>query len=122
MIASILDSTKKVLGLAPDYTAFDEDVIMFINTALSGLHQLGIGPTDGFAIADSTATWDTFLGSDPLLNPAKTYVHLRARLLFDPPSPAYLVEAINNQIRELEWHLNAYREETQWVDPMIPIP
>ena len=114
---SILDSTKKILGIEPTYTAFDIDIIMNINGVLSTLQQLGIGPAEGFSIADNTATWDQFLGLDPRLNNVKTYVFLRVRALFDPPNTAYLVTSMNEQIRELEWRLNVTREGDAWTDP-----
>jgi hypothetical protein len=118
MEMSILNSTKKILGVANDYTAFDLDIITHINTAFSTLTQLGVGPSAGFMIEDDTATWDEFIGAtDPQLNSVKSYVYLRVRLLFDPPATSYLINAYEDQIRELEWRLNVHREESQWVDP-----
>jgi hypothetical protein len=114
---SILKSTKKILGLTDDYTVFDLDVITHINTAFSTLTQLGVGPKAGFQIEDDTAEWNLFLGDDPRLNSVRTYVLLRTRLLFDPPSTSYLIEAYNKQIQELEWRLNVNREDTEWTDP-----
>ena len=110
MTDSILDGTKKVLGLQPDYDVFDADLIMHINSVFGTLNQLGIGPDEGFMIEDKEAAWDTFLGTDKNLNPVKTYVYLRVRMLFDPPTTAYLVSAMQDQIREMEWRLNVYRE------------
>lgn len=118
---SILDSTKKVLGIDKDYTAFDVDILMHINTIFSTLNQLGIGPENGFAIEDSTPTWDTFLSGDPRLNSVKSYLYLRVRLLFDPPSTSYLIDAIKEQIREFEWRLNVQREGVSWTNPIPPI-
>lgn len=117
MSDSILTSTKKILGIAEDYTAFDVDVLMHINTVFSTLNQLGIGPVDGFMIEDATPTWDTFVGTDPRLNSVKSYVYLRVRMLFDPPATSYLIAAMKEQYEELEWRLNVYREGTAWVDP-----
>lgn len=117
MTDSILTSVKKICGVSDDYTVFDQDFIMNINSALGTLNQLGIGPPLGFAIDDATATWTDFLGDDVRMNPMKTYVCLRVRLLFDPPTTSYLIEALNKQILELEWRLNVYREGTAWVDP-----
>lgn len=117
MSNSILTSTKKTLNLAEDYEAFDPDVILHINSVFSTLNQLGVGPDVGFMIEDKAPTWDAFLGSDPRLNHVKTYVYLRVRLLFDPPQTGYLVEAIKEQIKELEWRLNVQREDTEWVNP-----
>lgn len=120
MSDSILTSTKKILGIAEDYTAFDMDVLTHINTAFSTLNQLGIGPTDGFFVEDAGAVWSDFLGDDPRLNGVRTYVYLRVRVLFDPPSTSFHLNAVQEQIRELEWRLNTYREETQWVPPIPP--
>jgi hypothetical protein len=121
MSDSILTSTKKVLGLDESYTAFDQDVILHINSVFNTLTQLGIGPLAGFAIEDNAAVWADFIGTDLRLNLVKTYVYLRVRMLFDPPTTGYLVTAMQEQIKELEWRLNVYREETGWVDP-DPIP
>lgn len=118
MEQSILTSTKKILGIADDYNVFDLDVITHINSAFSTLTQLGVGPAAGFMIDDATATWTDFI--DPVdfqYNSVKSYIFLRVRQLFDPPSTSYLIAAVERQIQELEWRLNVRREETDWVDP-----
>ena len=120
MTASILTSTKKVLGIAEDDTSFDIDVITHINTVFSTLEQLGIGPIMGFMIEDAGATWSDFLGSDPKLNAVKSYVYLRVRLLFDPPATSYLISAFEKQVEQLEWRLNVTRENLLWRPPLTP--
>jgi hypothetical protein len=123
MEQSILISTKKVLGIAEDYDAFDLDIITHINSAFSTLTQLGVGPAAGFMIQDTTETWSDFIGDDLQYNAVKSYVFLKTRQLFDPPSTSYLISAVEKQIQELEWRLNTHREETAWVDPdPTPIP
>jgi hypothetical protein len=118
MEQSILTSTKKILGISEDYTVFDLDIITHINTAFSTLTQLGVGPTAGFMIDDASAVWGDFIGiSDLQNNSVKSYVFLRVRQLFDPPSTSYLIAAVDKQIQELEWRLNVHREETEWIDP-----
>lgn len=107
---SILDSTKKILGLAPEYDVFDLDVMTHINSAFSTLHQLGVGPADGFAIEDAGATWSEFLADVKQLNSVKTYVYLKVRLLFDPPTTSFHLAAMQDQIKEHEWRINVYRE------------
>jgi hypothetical protein len=111
MSDSILISTKKILGIDEAYTAFDVDIITHINSVFSTLTQLGIGSIDGFMIADDTALWDDFLKGDLNLNPVKSYMYLRVRLLFDPPTSSYLITSFKEQLQELEWRLNVYREE-----------
>jgi hypothetical protein len=117
METSILTSTKKILGIAADYTVFDLDIITHINTAFSTLTQLGVGPAEGFMIEDDTAEWDDYIVDDMQYNAVKTYVYLRVRQLFDPPTTSYLIAAFQKQIEELEWRLNVHREETEWTDP-----
>lgn len=119
MEQSILLSTKKILGIAPEYTAFDLDIITHINSAFFTLTQLGVGPVTGFTIEDAETEWEEFFGT---INPneynsVKTYVYLKVRQVFDPPTTSYAISAFNDQIRELEWRLNVQREGTQWINP-----
>lgn len=106
----ILPSIKKLLGLNEMDASFDIDIILHINSAFGTLSQLGVGPAEGFAIEDATATWATFLKNDLRLNPVKTYVYIRARLLFDPPATSFAIDAYTKQCEELEWRLNILRE------------
>ena len=101
---SILTSIKKMLGISEEYTQFDPDLIMHINSALTVVNQLGIGPPEGFLIFDSSALWSDFVtGSNIEL--VKSYVYLKVKLIFDPPSSSAVIEAINKQITEFEWRL-----------------
>lgn len=117
MADSILDSTKKILGLTPDYTEFDLDILTHINSVFFTLQQLGIGPEQGFMIEGSSATWDEFLGTTPRYAAVKTYVYLKVRLLFDPPATSYAIDALKQQAAELEWRLNVSRESTDYQSP-----
>lgn len=114
---SILKSTKKILGLSPDYTVFDLDIITHINTVFSTLTQLGVGPANGFMIEDDGPEWSDFIGDDTKINSVKTYVFLRVRLFFDPPPTSFVIAALEKQVLELEWRLNVHREDTEWADP-----
>lgn len=114
---SILDSTKKILGIDEAYEAFNLDILTHINTAFSTLSQIGIGPKEGFEIIDETTEWDEYLNGDLNKNAIKTYIYLRVRLLFDPPQTGHHMAAVNEQIKELEWRLNVFREEDEWTDP-----
>ena len=101
---SILLSIKKLLGIMPDYTQFDDDIIIHINTAFATLNQLGVGPSEGFMIEDRFAEWQDYTTSKNLTM-IKTYIYLKVRLLFDPPTSSALVESINRSIAELEWRI-----------------
>lgn len=107
---SILKSTKKILSLDPEYDAFDQDVMTHINSAFFTLNQLGIGPAEGFSIEDDEPVWDDFFEGGPKLHAAKTYVYLRVRLLFDPPSNPRHVQALEDQRTELEVRLRLEME------------
>jgi hypothetical protein len=108
---SILDSIKKPLGLPLDDDAFDTDVIMHINSIFFNLNQLGVGPTDCFSIQDKTSLWSDFLGDAKNLEAVKTYIYLKVRLLFDPPTSSFVVDSITKQITEYEWRLNVQVEK-----------
>lgn len=110
MEESILRSTKKILGLANEYTPFDQDVVTHINAAFSILDQLGVGPEGGFSIEDDTTEWSEYNVPANQLHLIKTYVYLKVRLLFDPPGTSFLLESANNQLKEYEWRLNVMRE------------
>lgn len=105
---SILDSVKKSLGIMPEYTHFDQDIILCINTALMILNQLGVG--NGLIIEDSSATWNDFLSDNTRFEMVKTYVYLRTRMTFDPPSSSVMMDALKEQIKEYEWRLNVNAE------------
>lgn len=107
---SILNSTKKVLGVEPDYKIFDNDILTFINLAFFNLTQLGVGPVDGYAITSEENVWSEFIGVTKRIESVKTYVALKVRLLFDPPSTSAVLESINRSISELEWRLNLQSE------------
>lgn len=107
---SILKQTKKVLGVPEDYDVFDTDILMHINTAFATLHQLGVGPVNGFMITDDATTWDNYTDADLNLNSVKSYIFLRVKLLFDPPPTSFAIEALQTQIKEFEWRLNVHAE------------
>lgn len=103
---SILTSIKKMLGITEEYEHFDQDIIMHINTVFMILNQLGVGPSEGFSIQDSSAIWSDFVKSATNIEAVKSYMYLKVRLLFDPPLSSAVIESIKNQINELEWRLN----------------
>ena len=112
MNLSILDTIKKLLGLDSEYTAFDQDIILFINSALMSLNQLGIGPEEGFYIEDSSTTWFDFIPETITDQQAvPTYVYLKVKMLFVPPASSFGQEALKKQAEEIEWRLNIQSPE-----------
>lgn len=122
MEQSILKSTKKVLQIGLDDESFDLDILTHINSAFSILHDLGVGPESGFVVEDEYVDWDAYLSNDPVkLSKVKACVYLRTRLLFDPPATTFHLNAVQEQLKEVEWRLNVNREATEWIDPN-PLP
>lgn len=108
----ILVSIKKMLGIPEDYDHFDADITMHINTAFMVLAQLGVGPS-GFTV-DEYTTWSDYIPEGKNYESIKTYIGMRVRLLFDPPSSSIVMECMNRAIHEFEWRLNSeadYGEE-----------
>ena len=107
---SILTSIKKILGITEEYTHFDQDIIMHINSVFMVLTQIGIGPSEGFFIEDDSATWDDFLQEDKTIEAVKSYMGLKVQLLFDPPLSSSVMESKKRLIDEFEWRLNLQAE------------
>lgn len=108
---SILTSIKKLLGIAEEYTHFDNDIIMHINSVFMTLTQLGVGPSEGFYIEDKSAEWTDFIEDMTKLQAVKTYIYLKVKLVFDPGSVgSSTLAAYERQIQELEWRLNIAAE------------
>lgn len=110
---SILDVTKKILGLPPEQTAFDLEIITHINSMFTVLEQLGIGKTGGFFITDNTALWSEFIEGEAI-NAVKSYMGLRVRLLFDPPATGPAIDAMTKQAEMLEWRLHTLMEGVRY--------
>lgn len=108
---SILISTKKILGIAAEYTAFDPDIITHINSTFSIVNQLGVISDPGFTIEDESEAWSDLKLPQNQLNLLRTYVFLKVRVLFDPPSTSFLLDAMNKQIEEYEYRLSYLRED-----------
>lgn len=118
---SILDDTKKLLGINADDPSFDTDVMIHINSTFSILHQLGVGPVDGFEITDKNQLWADFLGTNKLINSAKSLIYLQVRLWFDPPTNAGDLAAKKEQLLELQWRINvAVDKGVHNVFPIVP--
>ena len=105
MNESILNSIKKLLGIMPEYTDFDPDVMFFINTVFPILRQLGCGPKEGFTITGSETKWSEYLEDDKNLESVKLFIYLKVKLGFDPPAASAHMEAYKETIKELEWRI-----------------
>ena len=111
---SILLSIKKLLGMDPiEFTQYDTDLIIHINTIIEFLNQLGVDIPEGFKINDENALWSDYLNKpeyNDIKDSIKNYIYLRVRLVFDPSTNSSLLNSINDIIKELEWRIRTYIE------------
>lgn len=110
MDESILLTIKRMLGLDEDYTPFDVELPVFINSAIMAAHQLGIGVND-FYITGSDETWADWLGEDSSkLIAVQSYIYMKVKLAWDPPANSFVVNSFEKQLDELTWRLNVQAE------------
>lgn len=107
---SILTSIKKLLGITEDDSSFDLDIIMLINSAFVNLQQLGVGPSEGFSIEDDTATWADFLGDDKAVHMVRNFIWLKVKMVFDPPTSSFVMDAMKHEIAQDEWRLMVHAD------------
>ena len=110
MPESILTSINKLLGITEEYTHFDADIVMHVNSVFMVLSQLGVGPPEGFSISDASAVWSDFLPEGANLEAVKSYMYQKVKLLFDPPTSSAVMDAMKRSIDEFEWRLNVEAE------------
>lgn len=110
MESCIFYTIKKMLGVSMDDGPFDMEIIVGINSAIMVLNQLGIGP-QGFVVTGVTETWSDLLEDFSDLEAVKSYIYIRTRLVFDPPTNSFLVNALQEQMKEYEWRLSIRKDE-----------
>lgn len=106
MNQSILNEIKKMLGISEEYEHFNPDIIVGINSAISILHQLGVGPDESFVITGANETWGDYLGDTSKLEFVKQFVYLQTRLVFDPPTNSNVTNSYEKLLEELKWRIN----------------
>lgn len=105
---SILLTVKKLIGGADaaTYDHFNEDLIIHINTILAILDQLIADSEKPFRITGSTEKWtDIPNRTEDELALIKDYVCIRTRLIFDPPTSSFVLDALKKTADELEFRI-----------------
>ena len=116
MAESILQTIKRMIGPSMLSNEFDTDLVVHINSVLFDLNELGVGPSDGFVITGETETWEDLLGADvKYLEAVKTFIYLKVKMIFDPPTVGGVINAYEKLIKEYEWRINVM------VDPKPPV-
>jgi len=116
---SILTSIKKMLGIVEEYTHFDADLIMHINSVFAILTQIGVGPSEGFSIEDDTDVWTDFIQDNKRLESVKSYTYMKVKLLFDPPLSSSVIESMNRIISELEWRIQVAADPVKTIEEEV---
>lgn len=100
-MGTILEDTKKALGIVPNYDAFDDQILMHINTARMDLVQVGAKCNTPI---EKTTGWDAFDNIDDE-SAIKSYIAMKVRLIFDPPSNSFVVTSYQKLIEEAAWRI-----------------
>ena len=106
---NVLQTIKKVLGIANEDSSFDHDIILYINSTIGILHQLGVSEDITDVIIDQDTIWTELFGERDDLEIVKTYIGFRVKSMFDPPTNSAAIEALNRIISEFEWRINNMR-------------
>lgn len=107
---SILETVRKLIGGEENGEAFDQDLIIHINSVFEILYQLGVGTDTPFYITDETSKWSDFIDGARFRS-CVSYVVLRVKILFDTPNSSFVTSAIKDEMRELEWRLTVQHDE-----------
>lgn len=107
---SILNSVKKYVGIDKSMTAFDEDILMNVNAVFSTLYQLGVDSAKDVMIIGDRETWSDIFGKTGIVNLIRQYTFLKVRIIFDPPTNSFVLDAMKKQADELEWRINIESE------------
>lgn len=105
MEESILKTIQKLIGDNPNESAFEMDLIVHINSILNILHQLGVPSEEKFVITGPDESWSDYLNDEEYLDMVKTYIYMKCRMMFDPPTGS-IKDAFEQNIKELEWRIN----------------
>ncbi len=110
-MSSISEDVKKLLGISSVDTHFDDELIIYINSSITHLSQLGVSTIDNKIVTTVDTTWEELFLDSYIVAGVKTYIYFKVRLMFDPPTSAFVLTSIENQIREYEWRIIAFTDE-----------
>ena len=103
--SSILLAIKKLLNVPADLDHFDQDLLIHINSALSVVNQLGLGPSEGLVIAGPEETWAQLKLDSTKIELVKTYIYLKVKSVFDPRTIGAVSQSLEKNISEIEWRI-----------------
>lgn len=108
---SILETIAKLLSIQVDDNFFDVDLVLHINSAISALTDLGVGPDNGYAILSREETWEDYLGDDiENLGMVQEFIYLKVKLLFNTPQSSSVIKVYEDRLNELQYKLYARKQ------------
>lgn len=117
MDESILKSIKDLLGISESDEAFDQDVLININAIFSTLYQLGVGSKRYNYVVTEADTWyQVFYDFEDLIGFIKLYTYMKVKIVFDPPTNSSILDALNNQIKEIEWRITMQADPSKFFE------
>lgn len=110
MEETILTTCKRnISGIEPDNHDFDLELLDHINSIFRVLNRYGIGKESFCATVNSV--WSDFLDAKTdYYSMVKTYIPLKVKLFWDPPTVGSAVEALKEAVKEMEFDLMVRRE------------
>ena len=102
---NILEDIKTMLGgIFKEYTHFNMEILLHINSVAATVTQLGAGPEDGVIITEESI-WSDVTDNTTLLNLIRSYISLKVKLKFDLTTNASLYNMLVEDAKELEWRI-----------------
>ena len=115
---TILNDIKLLLGLTAAYGPFDAQILMYINTALLSISQIGVEGGRNLEVDDKTE-WGALYpnNAEADLKALKSLIYYKVWLAFDPPASSSLASSVENMIKELE-----FRVYVEVDPPLVEVP
>lgn len=107
---SIIKTIQKLSGDNPAYDYFTVDFIAYINTAINILQGIGVGDAS-FVLTGVDDKWEDFIPDGKGLGLVKAFIKFKTTLYFDPPNNSFLIQNINDNLKELEYRLYCMYDE-----------
>lgn len=121
--SSILLSIKKSIVGPPEYTPFDADLIMHINSQIANLYQLGLDSAKSVVVDGADQLWtDLIPAGDSRLQFVRTYVYAKVKMIFDPPTSTAQMQALKDAAAEAEFRISTAADKPyDDLDPASPV-
>ena len=101
---SVLQSVKRLCNVDEGNDEFDSELLIYINSVLTVLRQIGV-ETKMMMVDSDHVAWSDLIPTGKDLATIVPYVGLRVQKLFDPSASGGISEARDQMIAEYEWRI-----------------